>query len=106
MRIKNSFWNLLGPEYVKSPEDILENIRNTMLSVVREHCRAADFHLEFKVTYARDISELWYLRSELMQALCDHLDEPRAKALLAMVTALFVGNHPAATAPKFKQRSQ
>ena len=105
MRIKNSFWNLLGTEYVNSPEDILENIRNTMLSVVREHCRAADFHLEFKVTYARDISELWYLRSELMQALCDHQDETRAQALLAVVTTLFVGHHPAAAGPKFRQRS-
>ena len=104
MRIKSSFWTFLGPEPVESPEDTLEKIRNAMLSVVRSYCRAADFHLEFKINYARDVGELWYLRSDLMQALCDHQDETRAHALMVGVTTLFVGHHPAAVNSKFKQR--
>ncbi len=104
MRIKNSLWNFLGPEPMESPEDALEKIRNAMLSVVRSYCSAADFHLEFKISYARDIGELWYLRPELMQALCEHHDETRAHALMVGVTTLFVGHHPAAVHSTFKQR--
>ncbi|HCX81810.1 MAG: hypothetical protein A3E00_05545 [Curvibacter sp. RIFCSPHIGHO2_12_FULL_63_18] len=106
MRIKNSFWNFLAPEPLESPEDALEKIRNAMLSVVRSYCRAADFHLEFKISYARDVGELWYLRSDLMQALCDHQDETRAHALMVGVTTLFVGHHPAAANSKFKQQQR
>jgi len=105
MRIKNSFWSFLGQESLKSTEDTLETIRNTMLSAVRNHCRTTDFHLEFKISYAKDVSELWYLRPELMQALCDHQDETRAHALMVGVTTLFVGHHPAAVGSKFKQRN-
>lgn len=104
MRIKNSFWNFLGPEPVESPEDALEKIRNAMLSVVRSYCRATDFHLEFKINYARDAGELWYLRSALMQALCDHQGETRAQTLMVGVTTLFVGQHPAAAGSKLNQR--
>ncbi len=104
MRIKNSFWNFLLPEPLESPEEALEKVRNAMLSVVRSYCSAADFHLEFKISYARDIGELWYLRPELMQALCEHQDETRAHALMVGVTTLFVGHHPAAVHSTFKQR--
>lgn len=100
MRIKNSFWSFLGPEPLKSSEDALEAIRKSMLSAVRNHCRSTDFHLEFKISYAKDVSELWYLRPELMQALCDHQDEARAHALMGGLTALFVGHHPAAVPSK------
>lgn len=105
MRIKNSFWAFLSPESLKSTEDTLETIRNTMLNAVRNHCRTTDIHLEFKISYAKDVSELWYLRPELMQALCGHQGETRALALMVDVTTLFVGQHPAAVSSKFKQRN-
>ncbi|WP_294767600.1 hypothetical protein [uncultured Rhodoferax sp.] len=100
MRIKNSFWNFLGPEPVETEEQTLERIRTAMLHVLRGYCPNADFHLEFRITYAKDITELWYLRSELMQALCAHQAETQAHALMVGVTTLFVGHHPAASGSK------
>jgi hypothetical protein len=103
MRIKNSFWNFLGPEPLESREDAMEIIRKAMLAVVRDYCNRPDFHLEFKLGYAKDISELWYLRTELMQALCEQQQETRAHALMVGVTTLFVGHHPAAASSKLNQ---
>lgn len=87
----------MGSDVVETQEEALERIRNAMGKVLRSYCPAADPHLDFRITYAKDITELWYLRSELMQALCANQAETRAHALMVGVTTLFVGHHPAAS---------
>ena len=67
MRIRNSFWAMLGQDISGSPDTFLQ-VHRAMLALMEEYC-SDNAELRRKLTFATDIDALWYLRSNLMAAL-------------------------------------
>jgi hypothetical protein len=101
MRLRNSFWALLGRETCDAPDVVLERIRTAMLAALDTHCDTSYFPLEVTIDYAKDVAELWYLRPELMNAISASHSETVARAALTEITALFEKYHPGATPSRF-----
>lgn len=47
-----------------------------------------------RVLYSTDIQSLWFLRSDVMQILCEHVGETRASQTMARITDMFRGAIP------------
>ena len=93
MRLKNSFWALLGREVAEAPAVVAERIRKAMLFSLDTHCGTQDPDIDVRIMRASGITELWYLRPDLMQVLSVCAGESVARDALAQITALFVGYH-------------
>jgi hypothetical protein len=92
MRIRNSFWAMLGQDVSTTPE-AFERVRRAMLQLVETHCPEAD-GLRHRLTYANDIDTLWYLRSPLLAAIAARRGEPVAREAITRVTLLFSRKPP------------
>jgi hypothetical protein len=101
MRLRNSFWAILGKETHDAPDAVLERIRAAMLNALDMHCDTSFFPLEVTIDYAKDVAELWYLRPELMNAICASQSESVARKVLGEITSLFERYHPGATPSRF-----
>lgn len=101
MRLRNSFWALLGKETRDVPDVVLERIRKAMLTALDLHCDSSFFSLEVTIDYAKDVGELWYLRPELMNAICSSQSETVARKVLEEITSLFEHRHPGSTPSRF-----
>jgi len=99
--MRNSFWAFIGRDISRTPDVIIRAIRSAMLLALDEHCGADHFELHIKIKLAKDISALWYLRIDLMQAICACREESFARGVLAGVTAMFQGHHSGATPSRF-----
>ena len=94
--MRNSFFGWLGHEAVASPPERLEAVRKAMLLALEQSNDATHVALERKLLFAKDISELWYARPELMNAVSANVGEARARDCLASITELFKGLKPGA----------
>jgi hypothetical protein len=94
MRVRNSFWAMLGQDVSNTPE-AFERVRGAMLQLADAHCADAR-DLRHRLTYANDIDALWYLRSPLMAAIAARRGEPVARDAITRVTLLFRRNQPGA----------
>lgn len=101
MRLKNSFWALIGREVSEAPAVVAERIRKAMLFALDAHCGYHHHAIDARILRASDIPELWYLRPDVMQAISVSAGEAVARDVLAQVTALFEGHHPMATPSRF-----
>jgi len=101
MRLRNSFWALLGRDTQDAPDVVLERVRTAMLAALDAHCDTRYFPLEVTIDYAKDVAELWYLRPELMNAISASHSETVARQVLAEITSLFERYHPGATPSRF-----
>lgn len=101
MRLRNSFWALLGQETYDAPDVVLQRIRCAMLTALDKHCDTRYFPLEVTIDYAKDVAELWYLRPELMNAISASHSEAVARKVLVEITGLFENYHPGATPSRF-----
>jgi hypothetical protein len=101
MRLRESFWAMLGRETSDTPDAVIEAIRAAMLNALDEHCSVDHYTLDMKISFARDVSELWYLRPDLMNSISASQGERIARQALVDVTALFKGHHPSATPSRF-----
>ena len=74
----------------------LEPIRDTMLAALGPtEARSPHALLAQRITYAADIERLWYLRSELMQAVAAARGELVARRELERISEMFRGVLPA-----------
>lgn len=98
MRLRNSFWAMLGRDTSEASALVVERIRKTMLLTLDEHGHdGQDSHyaLDIKINFAQDIAELWYLRPDLMNAIAATRGEVEAQQVMESVTALFKGHFSA-----------
>jgi hypothetical protein len=72
-----------------------------MLRSLEEHCGETHFDTQMDITFASDLSQLWYLRPNLMKAIAASRDDRSARAALDKITWLFRGYYSAANASKF-----
>lgn len=101
MRLRESFWAMLGRETSDTPDEVIEAIRVAMLDALDSHCDGNHCALDMKISFATDVSELWYLRPDLMNTISASQSESVARRALVNVTALFKGHHPSATPSRF-----
>lgn len=92
MRIRNSFWAMLGQD-ISSEPDTVARVRQAMLSLMAEYC-PDNAELRHKLTFASDIDALWYLRSNLMIELSARHGELVARNLISRITFLFQERQP------------
>jgi hypothetical protein len=100
MRLRNSFWAMLGRNISEPPDAVVERVRQAMLIAVDTHCLASAYAIEDKISYARDINSLWYLRSDLMHAIASAQGEAAAAECVAAITTLFAGYQPGGNRPR------
>jgi len=101
MGIRDSFWAALGRDVSDSHDVALERVRKAMLLVVDEFGGDGHQRLDRKITYAKDIAELWYLRPELMHVVAAAQGEEVARDCVAKITALFKKHHLGGTSSRF-----
>ncbi len=101
MGLRSSIRALLGRDTVECPEDVFHGIRTAMLCALEEHCGEAHFDTQMDITFASDLSQLWYLRPDLMRAIATCRDDVVAQAALHKITLLFRGYYSASNASKF-----
>jgi len=92
MRVRNSFWAMLGQDISGSP-DTFSQVQRAMLALLEEYC-PDNAELHHKLTFATDIDALWYLRSNLMAALVASQGETEARDCISRITFLFQGHQP------------
>ena len=92
MRIRNSFWAMLGQDISGSPDTFLQ-VHRAMLALMEKYC-SDNAELRHKLTFATDIDALWYLRSNLMAALAASQGETVARDCISRITLLFQGREP------------
>jgi hypothetical protein len=85
---------MLRPDKSAVSDNVLEEIRGTMLSVLEAHCGGAQLNVESDIVHAADLAGLWYLRPSLLQAIATKLPDTLAARELRNITALFVGHYP------------
>ena len=101
MRLRDSLWALIGRDRTEVPELALEKIRKAMLFALDSRCEETHYALDTKICFAKDVSELWYLRPELMNVLAASCGESQARATLAEISSLFQGHVAGATPSRF-----
>ena len=96
MRLRNSFWALLGRNPAGAPDGLEEEVRHAMLAALDLFCGSEFLELDDRISFARDLDELWYLRSQLMIAIAANHGEALARDQMLAITKKFAGFHPAA----------
>jgi hypothetical protein len=100
-RIKKSFFALLGKEVSESADVVIERVRLAMLFAMDEHCTRDYVKLDKSIRFANDLTELWYIRPDLMHALASCRGELTAKTELRRITDLFKGHFSSANESRF-----
>ena len=101
MGLRSSIRAMLGRDLVECPDNVFYGIRAAMLSTLEEHCGESYFDTQMDITFASDLSQLWYLRPNLLRAIATCRDDAIAQAALQKITSLFRGYYSAANASKF-----
>ena len=92
MRLRNSFWGLLGQVENDAHNGQLETVRRAMLTAIDVHCDSRARRLDDEISQAMDIATLWHLRPDLMKAIANSQGEAVAQDCLAAIAGLFNGN--------------
>ena len=85
---------MLGQQVSEAPEVVVERVRQAMLLAVDDHCGEGGYEIDDRISYARDITALWYLRSDLMNAIAAVRGEAVARDCVNEVTILFQDHRP------------
>ena len=75
-------------------ESGMEDIRESMLSLLGESGPKQFPQVTRRIRYANDIQGLWYLRGDLMGALAAMHGEAAAREKMSSITAMFQGLLP------------
>lgn len=100
MRLKNSFWALLGRS-IDTDSLQTEHIRIAMLNALEEHCDESHMHLGRTIRNAMDMEALWYLRPDLMHSIASSSDQTTATQVIREITQLFKGHLAIAKSSQF-----
>jgi hypothetical protein len=101
MRIKDSFWGLLGLATSSGSSLQVDHIRIAMLKALDVHCADAHLQIDGAIRFATDLEALWYLRTDLMQAVAFCQGELAATQVIQDVTSLFKGHLKIANASRY-----
>ncbi len=93
MRIRSSFWAVLGRDGADSHDVALERVRTAMLRVTDEFGGKQNGRLDMQISEAREIAELWHLRPDLMQLVAAVRGEEVARECVNEITVLFKKHH-------------
>ena len=99
MRLKNSFWSLLGRNTAGAPAEVMDRVRTAMFAALDAYCDDDRTGINRRIDSAKHIAELWYLRPDLMYAIATRHQEATARDCIAHITALFDGYQPGAHSP-------
>lgn len=83
----------------------LETIRGSMIDLLPMTSTRQAHWLHKRLRQAREVQDLWYLRSDLLQALARVEGEKAARQRLTKITALFEGVLPAAMLQRSTDRA-
>lgn len=72
----------------------IEDIRQAMLDTLGDEGCASYPQVERRVLFAPDLQGLWYLRAEIMMALCALQGEQVASQRIRLITTMFEGLLP------------
>jgi hypothetical protein len=86
---------MLGRDVSETPLVVVERIRKAMLFALDAHCGYDNYSLDLKITFAKDVAGLWYLRPELMHAIATAQNQTVAEQTIADISALFEGHFKA-----------
>ena len=75
-------------------QSALEDIQEAMLDGLSEPDAVSASKLELKVTYASDLTDLWYLRGDVMAAIAAVDGEAVARRKLDEISEMFKGLMP------------
>lgn len=89
MGIRDSIWSVLGRDTSDATDLVLERVRSAMLMALEQYGDESQVRLDMKISCAREISELWYLRPELMHMVASAHGEEVARVCVSKITALF-----------------
>ena len=70
-------------------ELVIERVQRAMLLALERYCEAVDKSLDTRISRAKDLDDLWYLRPNLMYAISAHRGEQTAQRVLSEITHLF-----------------
>jgi hypothetical protein len=101
MRLRNSFWSMLGRDTSEAPELVVERIRTAMLKALIQRRMEDHIALHMRIRFARDLDALWYLRPDLMTAMSACHGESAARVALTEITGMFRGHHRGAGQSRF-----
>lgn len=73
---------------------VLDNVRHAMLDSLDALGASASTAVRSRVTYARDLQDLWYLRGEVMAAIATIDGELVARRKLVQISDMFKGHLP------------
>jgi hypothetical protein len=96
-RIASSLMGLRSDASTENAESArCSQLRSAMLDLVTEAVdgNAAQTTIYYKLQKASEVQSLWYLRSDLMMFLSEHIGESAAMTKLHRITALFEGAVP------------
>jgi hypothetical protein len=96
MRLRSSFWAMLGRDVSPTSDKTLEEIRTAMLDTLGNHSGPGQLRIETEITLAIDLAELWHLRPRLLQAISTIAGDAVAERELRDITARFEGQYPVA----------
>jgi hypothetical protein len=92
---------MLGKEVPEAPNVVIERARLAMLFAMEEHCTEDYVKLHTAIRFANELTELWFLRPDLMQAIASCKGESIAQNALRRITQLFTGHFSSANASRF-----
>lgn len=101
MGLRSSIRAILGRDIGECPDSVFHGIRTAMLCALEEHCGEAHFDTQMDITFANNLSQLWYLRPNLMKAIAACHDDAAAQQALRKITSLFRGYYAAGTTSRF-----
>ena len=101
-RLRESFFSLLGKEVSEAPNVLIERVRLAMLFSMDEHCTQDFVKLDMAIRFADDLTELWYIRPDLMHAIASCRGESTAHNVLRRITNLFRGHFSSANESRFE----
>jgi hypothetical protein len=101
MRIRNSFWAMLGREVFESHDVVFYKVRSAMLAALAQHGAREHLVLHSDIANARDLSELWYARPRLLQAIASTHSEATAEQAMQEITSMFKGHFADAIKTRF-----
>ena len=97
--LRSSLQSLLGQKPAKklgkpAPRE-LERVREAMICCLPDAEAMGYGHVVKRLEQAKDIEALWFLRADLMGALCAIEDEGTARRTMSRITPMFSGLLPA-----------
>jgi hypothetical protein len=89
--------SLLGNRTAHDPsrlQSAVHDIREAMLDCLSQYGKDATSLVHMRVSYAKDIQDLWYLRGDVMAVIAASDGEAVAKAKLSAISSRFRGLLP------------